>query len=110
MRMNGVGIARLPLIAPQNMAVGGVERNGVMVARGVQDARGNNGRGFGRHFFGKRVGADFRKLLHVARRDLIQRAVSRAVEIVIRIGPIAAIPLWRSRSKSDSAKSANGSE
>src|ERR1700688_2232998 len=109
MRMNGVGIARLPLIAPQNMAVGGIERNGVMVARGVQDARGNNGRRFGRHFFGERVGANFRKLLHVARRDLTQRAVSRAVEIVIRIGPIPAVRLGRSRRKNYSAKTTNGS-
>ena len=110
MGMNGVGVARYPLIGPQNVAVGCVDRDGVMVARRVHDARGNDGRRFGRHFFRKRVRANFGELLHIARRDLSQRAVPRSVEIVIRVGPVPVVRLGRTRGKSHSAKATNGSE
>ena len=73
------------------MAVGSVNCDGVMVARYVHDARGNDGRRFGGHFFRNRVRANFRELLHIARRDLSQRAVARPVEIVIRIGPVPVV-------------------
>ena len=92
------------------MAVGCVDRDGVMVARRVHDARGNDGRRFGGHFFRNRVGANFGELLHVGRRDLGQRAVTRSVEIVIRIGPIPVFRLGRSCGKSYAAKATNGSE
>ena len=108
--MNVVGIARHPLIGPQYVAVGGVHCDGVMVARYVHDARGNDGRRFGGHFFRNRVRADFRELLHIARRDLSQRAVARSVEIVIRVGPIPVFGLGRTRGKSYSAKATDGPE
>ena len=78
------------------MAVGGVDGDGEMVARHVHDASGNNGGRFGRRFFGNRVRANFGELLHVAGSDLSQRAVTRAVEIVVRIGPITVFRLGRS--------------
>src|ERR1700688_3291254 len=108
--MNGVGIARYPLIGPQNVAVGCVDRDGVMVARCVKHARGNDWRRFGGHFFGECVGTNFRELLHIARRNLIQRAVSRSVEIVIRVGPITGVRLGGTRGQSYSAEATNGSE
>src|SRR5580693_3976822 len=108
--MDGIGIARYPLIGPHNVAVGGIKCNGVMVACRVKNSRGNDGRRFGWHFFRERVRANLGELLHIARGNLIQRAVTRSVEIVIRIAPITVARLGRSRGKSYSAKAADGSE
>src|SRR6266853_3349100 len=108
--MNGVGIARYPLIGPQNVAVSCVDCDGVMVTRRVEDASGNDGGRFGGHLFRERVGTDLGELLHIARRNLIQRAVARSVEIVIRIGPIPIARLRGTRGRSYSAKVSNGSQ
>src|ERR1700674_1985135 len=78
-----------------------------MVTRRVKDAGGNDGRRFGGHLFGKRVGTNLRELLHIARSDLIQRAVTRPVEIVVRIAPIPVVRLGGTRGKSYSAKARN---
>src|ERR1700676_4377818 len=93
--MHEVTIARLPFIAPQNVAISAVQRNGVMIAGSIKNSSGRKRSRFGRHGLGKGRGPNLRELIHILQGYLGQRTITRSADIVIRVGPVAVIRTGR---------------
>src|ERR1700694_1441805 len=89
--MHEVAIARFPFVAPQNVAISTIECDGVMIACGVKNACNCERGSLGRHALWERVRANFSKLTHILRSDLIQRTITRPADIVVHICPVTVV-------------------